>query len=142
MEQLGISRCVEAAISTSVLLVPRAKMHGLSRTSIVATAWLVMVISGRNNTASSAFLGLLQVNRDSVTEDAVTIRIDDFRRGSHLAVLRGGLARRWNEVAGYIGLSGNDLVGADGGMMWSSHARQRVHDAQDQRRTDHNHQGR
>jgi hypothetical protein len=45
MGQLGISRYVEAAISTSVLLVPRA------------TAWLVMVISGKNNAASSALFG-------------------------------------------------------------------------------------
>jgi len=33
-------------------------------------------------------------------------------------------------------------VNVEGGTMWSSYARQHVHNAQHQRRTDHNHQGR
>src|SRR5580693_4852106 len=53
-EQFGMSSWVEAAISTSVLFVPSAKMHGLSSASITATAVLAMVTPDKNIAASKA----------------------------------------------------------------------------------------
>src|ERR1700757_72985 len=53
-EQLGMSSWVEAAISTPVLFVPRARMQGLLSTSITATAVLATVTPDKNIAASKA----------------------------------------------------------------------------------------